>query len=126
VDPPSERPKLPTKACPKPRSPRPINEGMSWILSRLEPPLRAQSTQSDGRNQPPKQWAGQGSNLRHPACKASALPLSYPPPGRGSWGGAESTTFPLDGRSPECRRRSLRIRGDERAQHLGFRSTEAK
>src|SRR5690606_40696696 len=24
-------------------------------------------------------WAGQGSNLRHPACKASALPLSYPP-----------------------------------------------
>ena len=25
------------------------------------------------------QWAGQVSNLRHPACKASALPLSYPP-----------------------------------------------
>src|SRR3712207_653481 len=25
------------------------------------------------------QWAGQGLNLRHPACKASALPLSYPP-----------------------------------------------
>lgn len=25
------------------------------------------------------QWAGQGSNLQHPACKASALPLSYPP-----------------------------------------------
>ena len=24
-------------------------------------------------------WAGQGSNLRRPACKASALPLSYPP-----------------------------------------------
>ena len=24
-------------------------------------------------------WAGQVSNLRHPACKASALPLSYPP-----------------------------------------------
>ena len=24
-------------------------------------------------------WAGQGLNLRHPACKASALPLSYPP-----------------------------------------------
>ncbi len=24
-------------------------------------------------------WAGQDLNLRHPACKASALPLSYPP-----------------------------------------------
>jgi hypothetical protein len=24
-------------------------------------------------------WAGQGLNLRQPACKASALPLSYPP-----------------------------------------------
>ena len=26
-------------------------------------------------------WAQQGSNLRRPACKASALPLSYPPIG---------------------------------------------
>jgi len=25
------------------------------------------------------QWAGQGSNLRRPPCKGSALPLSYPP-----------------------------------------------
>src|SRR5690606_14795992 len=24
-------------------------------------------------------WAEQGSNLRHPVCKTSALPLSYPP-----------------------------------------------
>ncbi len=29
-------------------------------------------------------WAGQVSNLRHPACKASALPLSYPPGARRS------------------------------------------
>ena len=28
---------------------------------------------------PQTSWAGQGLNLRHPACKASALPLSYPP-----------------------------------------------
>jgi hypothetical protein len=28
---------------------------------------------------PKLRWAGQGLNLRHPACKASALPLSYPP-----------------------------------------------
>jgi integrase len=27
----------------------------------------------------PHPWAGQGLNLRRPACKASALPLSYPP-----------------------------------------------
>ena len=26
-------------------------------------------------------WAGQGLNLRHPVCKTSALPLSYPPGG---------------------------------------------
>ena len=30
---------------------------------------------------PIARWAGQGLNLRHPACKASALPLSYPPYG---------------------------------------------
>jgi len=34
------------------------------------------------RNQHVSQWAGQGLNLRHPACKASALPLSYPPEGK--------------------------------------------
>ena len=26
-----------------------------------------------------EEWAEQGSNLRLPACKTSALPLSYPP-----------------------------------------------
>ena len=26
--------------------------------------------------EPPTEWAVQGSNLRHPACKAGALPLS--------------------------------------------------
>ena len=42
---------------------------------------------------PASKWAGQVSNLRHPACKASALPLSYPPGGERSLPtrGAEST-----------------------------------
>ncbi len=35
------------------------------------------------RRSPAPLWAGQGSNLRPPACKADALPLSYPPSRRG-------------------------------------------
>jgi hypothetical protein len=46
------------------------------------PPDRGRYSEPRKRNRGRFQWAGQGLNLRHPACKASALPLSYPP-GRG-------------------------------------------
>ena len=52
----------------------------SLNCKRRPPPMRRTGDDRANRIHPHQLWwAGQGSNLRHPACKASALPLSYPP-----------------------------------------------
>jgi hypothetical protein len=63
----------PATLCPTPPRPRFIVHGAPTVVrppctDRKEKPMLSSASE----------WAGQGSNLRHPACKASALPTELP------------------------------------------------